>query len=181
MLKCCQCCLWCFEQILKYLTRNAYIEVAIYGYSFCKGGKQAFKHLTANVLRVTAINSVGDFVLFLAKVLVVISTVVIGIELIQRKEGVIIHMWVPVALAGVFAYFVSHCFITVYEMAIDTIFLCFCEDCDQNDGINKPYFMSKGLMEFVENSKKALQHLESGKDRQAWGRETPTISASLQQ
>lgn len=31
-------------------------------------------------------------------------------------------------------------------MAIDTIFLCFCEDSDRNDGINKPYFMSKGLM-----------------------------------
>lgn len=26
-LKCCQCCLYCFEKILKYLTRNAYIEV----------------------------------------------------------------------------------------------------------------------------------------------------------
>jgi len=31
-------------------------------------------------------------------------------------------------------------------MAIDTIFLCFCEDCEQNDGLNRPYFMSRGLM-----------------------------------
>lgn len=31
-------------------------------------------------------------------------------------------------------------------MAIDTIFLCFCEDCEQNDGISKPYYMSRGLM-----------------------------------
>ena len=31
-------------------------------------------------------------------------------------------------------------------MAIDTIFICFCEDSDRNDGIDKPYFMSKGLM-----------------------------------
>lgn len=27
VLACCQCCLYCFEKILKYLTRNAYIEV----------------------------------------------------------------------------------------------------------------------------------------------------------
>ena len=31
-------------------------------------------------------------------------------------------------------------------MAVDTIFLCFCEDSDKNDGIKKPYYMSKGLM-----------------------------------
>ena len=31
-------------------------------------------------------------------------------------------------------------------MTIDTLFLCFCEDCELNDGIEKPYFMSKGLM-----------------------------------
>jgi solute carrier family 44 protein 1 (choline transporter-like protein) len=26
-LKCCQCCLYCFEKILKYMSRNAYIEI----------------------------------------------------------------------------------------------------------------------------------------------------------
>lgn len=31
-------------------------------------------------------------------------------------------------------------------MIIDTIFICFCEDCEKNDGINRPYFMSRGLM-----------------------------------
>lgn len=30
-------------------------------------------------------------------------------------------------------------------MVIDTIFICFCEDCELNDGISKEYYMSKGL------------------------------------
>lgn len=34
-------------------------------------------------------------------------------------------------------------------MAIETIFLCFCQDCEVNDGIDKPYFMTKGMLEFV--------------------------------
>ena len=34
---CVQCCLWCFETCLQYINRNAYIETAIYGYSFCRG------------------------------------------------------------------------------------------------------------------------------------------------
>lgn len=41
-------------------------------------------------------------------------------------------------------------------MIIDTIFLCFCEDCERNDGLSRPYFMSSGLMDFVEKSKKYL-------------------------
>lgn len=42
-------------------------------------------------------------------------------------------------------------------MTIDTIFLCFCEDYEENDGMSRPYFMSAGLMEFVESSKSALE------------------------
>ncbi|KAJ8976875.1 hypothetical protein NQ317_001199 [Molorchus minor] len=165
--KCCQCCLYCFEKILKYLSRNAYIEVAIHGYSFCRAGKQAFKLLTSNVLRVAAINSVGDFVLFLGKVTVVAATVLIGINMLQDKPGVH-HIWVPVTIAALFAYFVAHCFLTVYEMTIDTIFLCFCEDCEMNDGISRPYYMSRGLMEFVENSNKALELDVSKRKGNAW-------------
>jgi solute carrier family 44 protein 1 (choline transporter-like protein) len=54
---------------------------AIFGYSFCRAGQQAFKHLSSNALRVAAINSVGDFVLFLGKALVVVATVLIGIKM----------------------------------------------------------------------------------------------------
>ncbi|XP_026830120.1 choline transporter-like protein 1 isoform X2 [Ooceraea biroi] len=156
---CCQCCMWCFECALKFLTRNAYIETAIYGCNFCTGGRKAFQALSSNILRVAAINSVGDFVLFLGKVLVVTLTVVSGIYLMQKKDG-LHHPWIPITLAGIFAFLVAHCFISIYEMIIDTIFLCFCEDCEKNDGISRPYFMSRGLMEFVENSKKALRQLD---------------------
>lgn len=100
ILACCHCCLYCLERVLKYITRNAYIEIgtfparkwkrnftrfitAMYGYNFCQGGKQAFKLLAANSLRLLVINSVGDFVLFLGKVLVVIATVLVGIEIIE--------------------------------------------------------------------------------------------------
>lgn len=104
------------------------------GYSFCNAGKRAFNILSSNALRVFAINSIGDFVLLLGKGLVVLITVIVGIELIQviswflnviriftgsfllqRKEG-IHHNWVPLAIAGLFAYLVAHCFISVFEV-----------------------------------------------------------------
>jgi len=119
-----------------------------------------------NILRVTAINTVGDFVLFLGKLAVVVATIFIGIEIVDLRsptDGKVNHVWAPVLLATIFAYLTATCFIGVYEMTIDTIFICFCEDCDRNDGISKPYFMSAGLMEFVENSSKALEALKKRK------------------
>uniref|UniRef100_A0A6P7GMK6 Choline transporter-like protein n=1 Tax=Diabrotica virgifera virgifera TaxID=50390 RepID=A0A6P7GMK6_DIAVI len=154
-------------------------STTIFGYPFCRAGQQAFKLLSSNVLRVAAINSVGDFVLFLGKVVVVIATVLIGIRMLEHKDG-LQHMWVPIALSGLFAYFVAHCFMTVYEMVIDTIFLCFCEDCEQNDGESRPYFMSRGLMEFVENSKKALDIYDTrAKSSATELKSVPTISGDV--
>lgn len=87
------------------------------GYAFCKAAKQAFKLLVNNALRMAAINCVGDFVLFLAKVFVVVSSMLIAMHLLQKKEG-IQHIWVPVSLVGLFAYFAAHCFLTVYEVIL---------------------------------------------------------------
>merc|ERR1712070_116925 len=36
VLCCIQCCMWCLEKCMKFLNKNAYIQTAIYGYSFCK-------------------------------------------------------------------------------------------------------------------------------------------------
>lgn len=42
------------------------------------------------------------------------------VNFFQNKEG-LQHMWVPLTLAGLFAYFIAHCFLTVYEVNFITI------------------------------------------------------------
>lgn len=64
-----QCCMWCLEKCMKFLNKNAYIQTAIYGYSFCKACRAAFFLIARNILRVTAVSMVSDFVLLLGKVI----------------------------------------------------------------------------------------------------------------
>ncbi|XP_045159516.2 choline transporter-like protein 1 isoform X2 [Mercenaria mercenaria] len=154
ILKCLQFCLWCFEKFLKYLNRNAYIEIAIYGYNFCKSAQKAFMIIVSNALRVAAINSIGDLVLFLGKISTVAVVMVIGREFFKGRDD-INYMWVPISVACAFAFAVAHCFLLIYEITIDTIFLCFCEDCERNDGQDRPYFMSKNLMVYLDKANKA--------------------------
>ena len=99
VLACLQCILACFERFMKFINVNAYIETAIYGYNFCRAAMKAFKLLVreyqkafhspliylqmANALRVAAINSIGTFVLFLGKIVVVIATGVISYYILK--------------------------------------------------------------------------------------------------
>ncbi|ESP01318.1 hypothetical protein LOTGIDRAFT_112007 [Lottia gigantea] len=145
-LKCCTCCLWCFEKCLKYLHSNAYTIIAISGKNFCISARKAFRLLTSNILQVSSINSIGDFVLFLSKIGVVGATCAVGIIWL-KSHGDLHNFAIPVLLCCVFAYFVAHCFFSVFESIIDALLLCFCEDCDLNDGsVERPYFSSKSLM-----------------------------------
>lgn len=165
--KCCLCCLWCLEKCLKYLNANAYTVIAVSGRNFCSSAKKAFGILASNALRVAALNSIGDFLLFMGKLAVMAATGAVGIIWLKSRSD--LHFFaIPVLLVCVFAYFVAHCFLSVYEMVMDALLLCFCEDCDMNDGsVERPYFCSKRLMAFVNDSSQALNKLSKRRETTA--------------
>uniref|UniRef100_A0A1A8BGY3 Choline transporter-like protein n=1 Tax=Nothobranchius kadleci TaxID=1051664 RepID=A0A1A8BGY3_NOTKA len=158
MLKACVCCLWCLEKCLAYLNQNAYTATAINGTNFCSSAADAFVILVENALRVAAINTVGDFVLFLGKILIVSCTAFAGILALNYQREYTV--WVlPLIIVCLFAFLVAHCFLSVFENVVDVLFLCFAVDTKYNDGSpGHEYYMDKALMEFVENSKKMGQY-----------------------
>ncbi|XP_059830854.1 choline transporter-like protein 1 isoform X2 [Hypanus sabinus] len=163
LLKACMCCLWCLEKCLLYLNRNAYIATAINGTSFCTSAKDALVILVENAMRVAAINTVGDFVLLLGKLLIVLVTGITGIILLNYQRDYTV--WVlPLIIICLFAFFVSHCFLSIYEMVVDVLFLCFAVDCKHNDGSSgREYYMDKSLMEFMDESKKAMRSVSGNR------------------
>jgi choline transporter-like protein 2/4/5 len=63
-------------------------------------------------------------------------------------------------------------------MAVDTLFLCFLEDMERNDGTpEKPYFMSRGLQKIVgkmqkfnvEKEQHKLDHMKRMERRNKYG------------
>eukprot|EP01137_Pigoraptor_chileana_P004835 Opistho-2@47043 len=163
ILGCLACCLWCLEKFLKFLNRNAYIEIAVYGYSFCGAAQKAFWLLFRNAARVAVINSIGDFCLFLGKVAIAASAGLVSMAFLHGKSD-LTYWAVPVFLVTVFGFFVGHCFMSTFEMAVDTIFLCFCEDCERNDGSDeKPYYMPLDMMHLADSD--AAERIEKGEKK----------------
>uniref|UniRef100_A0AAX7TNT3 Choline transporter-like protein n=1 Tax=Astatotilapia calliptera TaxID=8154 RepID=A0AAX7TNT3_ASTCA len=153
LLCCLKCCFWCLEHFIKFLNRNAFIMMAIYGKNFCTSSKDAFFLLMRNVVRVAVLDKVTDFLLFLGKLLISGSVGILAFFFFSRKipffqEEVpsLNYIWVPLLTVIFGSYMIAHGFFNVYAMCVDTLFLCFCEDLERNDGSSsRPYYMSPGL------------------------------------
>ncbi|XP_074655894.1 choline transporter-like protein 2 isoform X3 [Tubulanus polymorphus] len=173
-LKCLKCFFWCLEKFMKFLNKNAYILIAVYGKNFCTSAKNAFFLILRNIVRVVVIDKVTDFVIFIAKLVVVGATTVAAffffdgrIPFISNYSPNLQYNLVPVIVIAIGSYIIAACFFSVYNMGVDTLFLCFLEDLERHDGSpEKPYYMSKELMRILgkKNKKPKATEKEAEKD-----------------
>ncbi|XP_058410715.1 choline transporter-like protein 4 [Diceros bicornis minor] len=156
---CFKCCLWCLEKFIKFLNRNAYIMIAVYGKNFCVSAKNAFMLLMRNIVRVVVLDKVTDLLLFFGKLLVVGGVGVLSFFFFTgRIQGLgkdfenpqLNYYWLPIMTSIVGAYVIASGFFSVFGMCVDTLFLCFLEDLERNDGsLDRPYYMSKSLLKIL--------------------------------
>uniref|UniRef100_A0A9J7Y7E3 Choline transporter-like protein n=1 Tax=Cyprinus carpio carpio TaxID=630221 RepID=A0A9J7Y7E3_CYPCA len=163
LLCCMKCCFWCLEKFIKFLNRNAYIMVAIYGKNFCRSACDAFFLLMRNVIRVVVLDKVTDFILFLGKLLIVGLVGIFAFfffsghtDAFKGTAPSLHYYWVPILTVLVGSYFIAHGFFSVYAMCVDTLFLCFLEDLERNDGSpERPYLMSEKLLNVLKKKNQA--------------------------
>ncbi|TYZ65010.1 hypothetical protein PybrP1_004108 [[Pythium] brassicae (nom. inval.)] len=165
-MKAVQCCMWCLEKCLKFLSKNAYIMVAMNGRGFCTSAKDAFKTILSNLGQVGTISMVSFLLLGAGKVAIAIACTIAMFAYLEAKPkefGVggpreIASPLAPILLTLLLAWFVASSFLGVYEMAIDTILLCFCQDRQVNKASGQ-FFMSDRLRKFVDSV--PVQHVQS--------------------
>ncbi|KAI6243945.1 Choline transporter-like protein 1 [Aphelenchoides fujianensis] len=130
------CLFWCLERVLRFLTTNAYIMTAIYGRSFC----------AASSGRLLIVGGVGALSFYYFS----------GKWVIEEIPQVNLHFYfVPIVAVVVGSYFICDLFFEVYDMGVDTTFLCFLEDSEANDGTpEKPFYMSPTLRKLLNKENK---------------------------
>ncbi|CAN8001373.1 unnamed protein product [Ixodes hexagonus] len=153
--KCWSACCRCFDYLLTHISKNAFIVTAIHGFSFITSARRAQKLLRRHRAQLSAVDSVADFLLFLTKLAVAVPAVFCGVWIITESLTTV-NVWVPLFAGGFISYYVADSCISVYEMTIDTLILCFCEDSERYDGLARPYFMSEALRDFMQESKEDL-------------------------
>lgn len=122
--------------------------ISIEGKSFCTSAQKAFIIVVENSLRIAAINTVGDFMLFLSKLAVTALTLFLGIywfkipiddplkkvffliltflsliNLYYIKIHEIKIFLLPLAVVAIISFLIAHCFFTVYEVIYHELYL----------------------------------------------------------
>lgn len=141
--------------------------VSMPGTSYCSSAGRAVGLILSNVLRLAAVNVVGDFLIIIGKLCVVgccgvFAFLFADIEYYtnpQKHPSTYLSSPVaPILLTVVVAYICATVFFQVYEMAVDTVLLCFCDDCDMN---GDPKFAPPVLMEAMGLANEANQRREA--------------------
>jgi choline transporter-like protein 2/4/5 len=150
--KCFSCLLWLFEKFLKFLNKNSYVLIASRGYSFCKATRKAFVYVVDNCLRFLVLVHLTEWILFCGTIIVCTCNTYLFYQYLQwtNKYDQLILRWTPIVAILLLTYVIASLFFSVYDMAIKTLFVCFVEDLDENDGsIEHPYAMNKELLRLV--------------------------------
>mmetsp|Transcript_80354 Transcript_80354/g.260323 ORF Transcript_80354/g.260323 Transcript_80354/m.260323 type:complete len:934 (-) Transcript_80354:238-3039(-) len=140
-----QCCLACFERFLKFLTKNAYIQVAIMGTDFCTSAKNAFFLILRNAARFGALTILGSVLELIGFMVILSATSVIGYFVLDLLHPEITPL-APMVLYVTIGYLCAKLFISVYSLAVDAMLQCFiaAEELDCA-GANVPLELRKML------------------------------------
>ena len=90
-------------------------------------------------------------------------------EQVSERMPVVHYLLTPVVAITLGSYLVTTAFFSVYSMAVNTLFICFLEDLERNDGSKeRPYYMSRSLRQILGKMEKAaLREARRTQDRNA--------------
>jgi len=146
-MKCMECC-------MKQVNRNGLVFVAVYGKPFCNSTCGAFELALANLGRIAWISMVGDFLMGIGKVFVAVLTAGICSLILYNPDykGYVNTPSFIVTVIFILAWGVASMFMVVYECAIDTIFMCFLIDEENNGKKGQKYLAHPDLVKLISDT-----------------------------
>jgi choline transporter-like protein 2/4/5 len=120
---CCRCCLWCMEKCMKYINKVAYIFTVIKGEWFCSAACSAVTTLINEFSWVAIVTSITSCMLFFGKLMT--SLIVAAICGYWTSTLDVSSILFPTFFTFIIAFAIAMLFAEVYEMAIDTMLICY--------------------------------------------------------
>jgi len=147
-LKILHCILWCLECCMDAINKRAMILIALKGEPFCSAAPRAFKLIWENLVRVSVMCIFTGIVIFVGKLCVCFFTTGIVLTVYWYIEKDLDGVLLPAAVILVMCWVIGSTFMTVYETAVDTVFMCFLIDEKHNKATGN-MFAEKALQEIV--------------------------------
>uniref|UniRef100_A0A7S2DLI7 Choline transporter-like protein n=1 Tax=Octactis speculum TaxID=3111310 RepID=A0A7S2DLI7_9STRA len=152
MILCCiRCFLWCIEKCLKFISKHAYIQTAIYGTSFMPSCYKAFFLIIRNAGLATCLTGIGSFVFVIGRSVVTLSAASVAFLWIDSAYGDDINSPLfPTVVVCIMAYVIASVFMGILEISSDTLLACYVLDKEMHD--DSPEYARGALQTWVKNS-----------------------------
>jgi hypothetical protein len=132
-----------FNAVIRWITRHAYIQIAIYGDNFWNSSRAAVNLISRNGEQMAVVDWVGDLVIFFGKCTVAASASYAAHWMSRHSlflafDGTVAMPSPILVIVVVFvlSYSVASLFLSVYNTSIDTIHQCYL--IDQELSLNVP-------------------------------------------
>ena len=121
------------------LDNGVYVRIALTGEGFCKAAKEAYEMVLLNSSRYLVLSGISGFFSLIGQIVITISSTYIGYIVFTNASDISddVSSDFPTIFAFLLvSYLVANIFLSVYEMANDTIIQSFIFDEILNKGIN---------------------------------------------
>merc|ERR1719311_1646728 len=115
--------LWCFEKCIKYLNKNAYIQVALMGTNFCTSAWNAFNLLFRNALRFGTVAVLGCVIHIIGCIFIMASTTASGYLIITAMYPEV-NPTLSLIFTVAISYLVGKLYMNVFGLGVDASLQC---------------------------------------------------------
>ena len=149
MICCLRCFIWCLDTCVKFITKNAYIQIALTGRNFCSAAWLTFCLIVRNAARFTIIAGIGAILIFVGKALIIVSSGWIAYLIIMNSKlrDQLFSPVFPIIIVVVIAYILASIFLSVYSFSATAILHCYLAD-EEVGGNRQP----KSLQPFIDKN-----------------------------
>lgn len=118
-----RCCLDCFDRFFRYLTKNAYIYMAISSESFCSSAINSFILMLKNYAKFAFVEGFSEFFMLIAKLSIAIFSLATSLAVLQYslKDSPIGSPIYPGIVMLLGAFLISGIFVQIFDTAANTI------------------------------------------------------------
>ena len=131
LLWCTSYLLWCLENLIKFISKNAYIQIALTGKNFCMAAWNAFILILKNMMRFGTANLIGMIFKYIG---ILFVAGVNGIAMFALThtlyKGAAVNWITPVVIAALEGILIGTMFMNVFSFASDTIIQAFLVDTE---------------------------------------------------
>lgn len=123
-----RCCLDCFDRLIRYLNRNAYIYMAITSDNFCNSAIESFCLILKNMTKFGFVETIATMFMYMCQFGVAALNGVVAYLLLPYIVDDVGSPFVPTGVCFVVGLLIAGLFISIFDVGSNTILQCYLID-----------------------------------------------------